>query len=347
MAHGAEPKVFTLSPCPIPTEIHRPESTVIRCKSWLSPASCDVGGITAFQQFARAAKWADVIHYHFPWPFADLMHLTMKPTCPAIMTYHSDIVRQQFLGSVYSPLMERMLSQMKAIVATSPTYAKTSRILSDESVNNRVKVIPLGVEESTYPARGDNRVLSRLGLMSNEPFFLSLGVLRYYKGLHTLVAAASQVKAKIVIAGSGPEAQPIGDEVKRLGLTNVICAGQVTEAEKVALLKHCRSLVLPSHLRSEAFGVVLVEASMYSKPMISCEIGTGTSYVNKHGSTGVVVPPGSPSALAEAMNMLLENIGLADRYGQTARQRYEALFSGQAMGKAYARLYSEVLHASA
>jgi len=119
----------------------------------------------------------------------------------------------------------------------------------------------------------------------------------------------------------------------------VIFAGRVTHDEKVALLRSCRAMVLPSHLRSEAFGMVLVEAEMFGKPMICCEIGSGTSYVNEHGVTGFVVPPEQPDALAEAMRALLVDDALADRMGQAARARYEAMFSGPALGDAYRSLY--------
>ena len=146
-----------------------------------------------------------------------------------------------------------------------------------------------------------------------------------------------------MIAGSGPEGEALKAQAKSLGLSNVIFAGQVTKAEKLALLKACRALVLPSHLRSEAFGMVLVEASMYGKPMISCEINTGTSFVNKHLKTGLVVPPGSPTDLVGAMNILLEDASVAEGFGHAARQRYEKNFSGPVLGEAYARLYREVI----
>jgi glycosyltransferase involved in cell wall biosynthesis len=290
------------------------------------------------------AKWADVIHYHFPWPFADLMHLAVRPKAPAVMTYHSDIVRQRWLGRAYSPLMHRMLGAMSAVVATSPAYRRTSSVLSDTSLQEKVRVIPLGIDERSYPRGGDDGVLRRLGLLEQAPFFLFVGVLRYYKGLHTLITAAASVGARVVIAGSGPEGTPLQEQARKLGAANVTFAGQVTDAEKVALLKHCRALVLPSHLRSEAFGMVLVEAAMFGKPMISCEIGTGTSFVNADGETGIVVPPENPSELAGAMNRLMEDKGLALRFGQAARLRYEQMFSGEALGKAYAALYQEVVH---
>ncbi len=96
-------------------------------------------------------------------------------------------------------------------------------------------------------------------------FFCSWGA-PLYKGLHTLLRAAADVGARVVIAGSGPEGGALREQAQRLGLSGVVFAGQVTDEEKVALLKSCRALVLPSHLRSEAFGMVLVEASMFGSP---------------------------------------------------------------------------------
>lgn len=342
-SYGSEPRVFALSPDPLPVEIDRPEARVIRCRSWAAPASCDLGGAGAFRTFAMAAQWADIIHYHFPWPFADLLHLVVRPTAPAVMTYHSDIVRQRWLGRTYAPLMQGMLKGMRAIVATSPPYATTSPVLADAENRDRVRVIPLGIDENSYPQRGDDGMLLRLGLGDGEPYFLFIGVMRYYKGLHTLVRAAASVKARVIIAGSGPEGVALQEQVRQLGLKNVIFAGQISESEKVALFKGCLAFVLPSHLRSEAFGVVLVEASMFGKPMVTCEIGTGTSFVNLHGETGFVVPPESPNALADAMNALLDDEALALKFGRAARLRYELLFSGSALGRAYAQLYQDVL----
>jgi glycosyltransferase involved in cell wall biosynthesis len=89
--------------------------------------------------------------------------------------------------------------------------------------------------------------------------------------------------------------------------------------------------------------MVLVEAAMFGKPQISCEIGTGTSFVNAHGETGIVVPPEQPDKLARAMNQLLREPATADAMGLAARSRYERLFSGDALGKSYADLYREVV----
>lgn len=340
--YGVENTLFTLSPNPEPSIIIRPEAKVVRCRSWAAPASCDLGGPQAFTTFRSLVKQSDVVHYLFPWPFADLLH-EVAPKKPSVLTYISDIVRQQRLKALYEPLMWRTLRGMDAIVSNVPRYAETSPVLTQSSLTAKIRQIPLGIEESSYLIEPDNSILSRLEIKEGEPFILFVGVLRYYKGLHILLEACKHTKGRVVIAGSGPEGAALQAQAKCLGLSNVTFVGQISEAEKVALLKACRALVLPSHLRSEAYGMVLVEASLYGKPMISCEIHTGTSFINKHLKTGLVVPPESPTDLASAMNTLLEDVSAAEGFGQAARQRYEKNFSGPVLGQAYARLYREVL----
>lgn len=338
--HGVQSTIFTLSPNSSPAILSQPEGPVVRARSWAAPASCDLGGPTAFLRFAAQVRQADVVCYHFPWPFADLMDLVVRPKVPTVVVYHSDIVRQRLLGQLYAPLMRRMLSSASAIVATSPTYAASSPVLSDSRWSHKVRAIPLGIKESSEME--DTRVFARLGLREGQPFFLFLGALRYYKGLHTLVAAAKQVNAPIVIAGSGTEDASLRAQSANAGTDNVRFAGQVSDAEKAALMKRCLAFVLPSHLRSEAYGMVLVEAAMQGRPLICCEIGSGMSFVNAENETGLLVPPENEQALAGAMNRLLNDPILASRLGQGARARYERLFSGPALGREYAALFREL-----
>ncbi|MFW6343002.1 MAG: glycosyltransferase, partial [Halothiobacillaceae bacterium] len=335
-------RLFTLSPRPKPARIDFPEMAVHRCRAWAAPASCDLGGTGALRTFRQLARQADLLHYYFPWPFADLLDLAAPRGTPAIMTYVSDVVRQKWLGRAYQPLMWRTLRRMRIIVANSPAYRETSPVLSHPVLRDRVRVIPLGIDETRYDSRPDPEIFARVGVSPGEPFLLFLGVLRYYKGLPFLLRAARGLDVPVVVAGSGPEQARLAAQVRDEGIANVRFAGQVSHAEKVALLSACVGLVLPSHLRSEAYGMVLVEASMFGKPMVSCAIGTGTSFVNQHERTGLVVPPESPPALQEALRCLLDDPGQAEAWGRAARARYEECFSGAALGKAYAELYREV-----
>jgi len=260
------------------------------------------------------------------------------------MTYHSDIVKQKKINMLYSPLRNFTISSMVAVVATSPNYIETSPVLKKLSENSKLKVIPLGIveenqlkininEESTY--------LKQIEFVPNS-YLLFLGVLRYYKGIHTLIEAANQIQSKIIIAGNGPEIDNLKSLVASHNVQNVIFLGEVTDSQKHILLKNSSGVVLPSHLRSEAFGMVLIEASLHGKPMICCEIKSGTSYVNVHKETGLVVEPENPQELASACNLIISDKTLATKFGVAARKRYENLFSGDALGLAYSNLYKEL-----
>ncbi len=96
-------------------------------------------------------------------------------------------------------------------------------------------------------------------------------------------------------------------------------------------------------MRSEAFGISLLEGAMFGKPMISSEIGTGTSYINIHDETGLVVPPSDPEAFREAMRTLWDNPAQAQAMGARAEARYRQLFTSEEMGHKWVRLYEELL----
>lgn len=340
---GVDSRVFTLSPQPEPRTNERPEGTVVRARSYWAPASCDLGGLSSLQLYRENVDWADLIHYHYPWPFADVLNLLSPTRKPKIMTYHSDIIKQKVLGKFYYPLMRLTLSQMDAVVATSPTYRKTSRVLNQFVKHERMHVVPLCMEDvlPDWVQTPKTDILDRLNL-TQRPYVLALGVLRHYKGLHTLVQAAQSIRGTVVIAGSGPEDANLRQQVKTLGLSNVVFAGQVSHAEKHQLLSQSIAFALPSHMRSEAFGMVLLEAAMHGRPMVCCEIGTGTSWINQHGSTGWVVPPEDSPALAQAINRLIDNPSEAEAMGRNARTRYETQFASHVMAQGYNTIYQQV-----
>jgi len=339
--HGVTSKVFTLSDEPFPHTLPRVEAEVVRVRKTFEIASCGFA-LTGMRRFAQEVEWADIVHYHYPWPFSDMMYLTVGRHRPAILTYHSDIVRQQFLLSVYRPLMSRYLNAMNMIVATSPNYFATSEVLSEYT--DKVEIIPIGLDEPSYPAIDEqNRDLAAARAKYGEGVFLFVGVLRYYKGLHILLDAMQGARYKVVIVGSGPVERELRRQAQRLGLGNVIFAGFVSDREKMALFRLCRAVVFPSYLRSEAFGVTLLEGAMSARPLISAEVGSGTSHVNIHGETGLVVPPGNSTALRKAMDELYQQEGKAQQMGINARRRYEQLFTGARMGERYADAYRRIL----
>ena len=296
--------------------------------------------VSAFRRFAQLAKMADVIHYHFPWPFMDVVHFATMVKKPTVVTYHSDIIRQKHLLKIYRPLKLKFLGDMNRIVATSPNYLATSNVLS--RYKQKVSVIPIGLDKATYPVPSSEK-LSYWQNKIGRKFFLFVGVIRYYKGLHILMEAAKGLDYPIVIVGAGPIEGKLKQQAIKLGLRNIHFLGHLPDEDKVALLTLCYGILFPSHLRSEAFGISLLEGAMYGKPMISSEIGTGTTFINIGNETGLVVPPSDPLALRQAMQYLWEHPELAAEMGQKAEQRFRDHFTADQMVDSYVELYRDLV----
>lgn len=296
--------------------------------------------LSVFSRFAQLIKHADVIHYHYPWPFMDLVHFAAQVEIPTVVTYHSDIIRQKTLLKFYRPLKNRFLSSVDRIVATSPNYLETSHVL--ERYRDKTAVIPIGLDNSTYP-KASPQLLAKWQARFGTRFFLFVGMLRYYKGLHILLDALKDTNYPVVIVGSGPFETELKAQATQLGLQNIHFTGMLQNEDKAALLELCYAVVFPSHLRSEAFGISLLEGAMYGKPMISSEIGTGTSFINIDQETGLVVKPSDPLEFRKAMQFLWENPLVAEKMGMLAKQRYLKLFTADQMAADYAELYKDLL----
>ncbi|MDF7681372.1 glycosyltransferase [Enterobacteriaceae bacterium ESL0689] len=297
--------------------------------------------LLALKKFKQLANQADIIHYHFPYPFMDLLHLLLNIKKPTIVSYHSDIVKQKLAFKIYYPLMCRFLRSVDYIVASSPNYVETSPVL--QANINKVKVIPYGLNKLLYPISSAEKLKEWRDKLGSD-FYLFIGSFRYYKGLHILLDAVRKGGFPLVVIGSGNNEKEIKELAK--DIKNIVFVGAVAEEDKCALLQLSYSIVFPSYLRSEAFGITLLEGAMYGKPLISCEIGSGTSYVNIHEHTGLVVPPGDSAALCEAMNRLWDNKHLASEYGINALNRFNKLFTAEKMMKNYMTLYTEVINKS-
>jgi len=319
---------------------------VFRIPEIIEFASCNMFA-KGFSKFQELVGWADVVHYHFPWPFQDIMHASLSKKLRGekkfIATYHADIVKQQFLLKLYSPLMHWFLGQMDSIVASSINYSQNSLVL--RPYLSKVKVIPFGLDESTLPLlTQDNRAewKSKVG----EDFFLFIGVLRYYKGLHILLKAAQDQDFRVVIAGDGHQRSILETMVAQYNLTNVTMVGRVSDQDKVSLLDLSKGIVMPSFLRSEAFGIALLEGLSAGKPLITADIDSGMSFVNQNGETGIWVAPESISSLRDALNNLNGNPLLCSKLGANARKRFESEFTNKLMSDRYMKLYHSLLNVS-
>jgi len=284
----------------------------------------------------------DIAHLHFPYPWGELAHLWLGRSRRTVITYHSDIVRQRSLLRFYEPFLWRLLAKADRIIASSPQYIHTSRYLSRHK--KACIAIPYGIEVSRFQ-KVDEEKAKEIEERYGHPLLLFVGQLRYYKGLEVLIEALTGVEARALIIGGGDPSYKaslsrFAKEKKVKG--KVFFLGE-KESDLPAYYQASDLLVLPSVHRSEAFGIVQLEAMACGKPVVCTELGTGTSYVNIDGLTGLVVPPRDPAALAGAIERLLSDPRLGEEMGQRAKERVEKEFSRERMIDSTLALYEEML----
>ena len=226
--HGVESRVLCVSPSVAPRVVRRAEAVVYRAKLHVEVASCSVS-LQMLPMYRRLLQWADIVHYHFPWPFADVLHFLAGVRVPTVLTYHSDIVRQRLLAQIYAPLRTRFFNAIDRIVCTSPNYFATSTVL--QRFEKRVDVVPIGLDPKSYPPVAHGEVEAARAQFG-EGFFLFVGVLRYYKCLHILLDAIQGAPYRVVIVGSGPTEAELKQQAADLGLTNVVFAGHVSDQDE-------------------------------------------------------------------------------------------------------------------
>lgn len=332
---GVETTVLTLSQSPSHAVLDQDGIKVVQLKQNFQFASTGVS-FSAVRQLRNLAEQHDVVHYHSPWPFMDFTHFLARHSRPTLLTYHADPIGNSLLVTGYRPLLKQYLKSVDRIVATSPHYLKSSAFL--RGVHEKVSIVPIGLPNQAGE-EPDPTLVQKLKDEHGENFFLFVGVLRHYKGLEHLLEAARHTNAKILIAGDGKRRGVYEKRCAEQKLDNVKFLGHIDEAEKKALLSLCLAFVFPSHTRAEAFGVSLVEASRAGKAMITCDLGTGTSFVNQDGETGLVVEPSNPRALANAINRFVADPGLAIQAGNQARLRYEEFLTQEKMAGSYLSIY--------
>jgi rhamnosyl/mannosyltransferase len=247
----------------------------------------------------------------------------------------------KYLRVVYSLLMHRVLGRVDRIIATSPNYVASSPVL--QKYADKCVVVPLGIDVARFTGSNESPSHSKRGGQGVRLLFV--GQLRYYKGLdHLLRAMIELPHARLVIVGTGPLEQYLRSLSKELRIDDrVEFAIGVQDADLPAHFAACDVFVLPASERSEAFGVVQLEAMAACKPVVCTEVGTGTSFVNLDGETGFVVPARDPHALASAITKLAEEPELRARMGEAGRARVNREFTLEKMVARVMRVYEEVL----
>ena len=299
----------------------------------------------AFHRYLkRYGSNVDIIHFHHPNPTAELSYFLTNLNKKIIVTYHSDIIRQDKLGKLYSPFRKMFLEKTDRIIATSPNYIQSSNVL--KCFKHKCTVIPLGTDIQRFLSDNDSTQIEKIKRENgHKPLILFVGCLRYYKGLHLLISAMKDVQAKLLLIGAGPEGLRLRRLVERNNLSGkILFLGELPDQAVNAYYKACDIFVLPSHLRSEAFGLVQLEAMCCMKPLISTELGTGTSFVNINGKTGITVRPNDVIALSKAINYLIDHPEKRIQYGECGYQRVNQFFTAEKMVEKTIELYRKIIN---
>jgi rhamnosyl/mannosyltransferase len=282
---------------------------------------------------------ADIVHLHWPNPTAVLAYLMSGHRGHLVFTYHSDIIRQRILRKPFWPILTIALKRARAIIATSPDYVQTSTVL--QKFRERCRVIPFGIPLEQFDQPNAIEV-SKLRRQYGARLVLTVGRLVYYKGFQYLIRAMREVDGHLLIVGHGPVRDELEREARAAGVSErVTFLGDMPD---VRPYYHAANVfVLPSIARSEAFGIVQLEAMACAKPVVNTSLASGVPFVSPGGLTGLTVTPADAHALAQAINTLLDNPALSAGYGQAGRRRVEQEFSLEVMTRRTLKVYEEVV----
>lgn len=270
----------------------------------------------------------DVVHAHLPNTSAFWL-LWIKKNCPLVLHWHADVVvslidrKMQVLYKFYKPLEFLLLKKADRVIATSWQYLNASRPLA--RFPEKTAVVPLAIDPGRLRRASGRGSCAKKAESDSRFTVLSVGRFSYYKGFEYLVQAAEKVpEAVFILAGDGPRYPAIQKLVAQKGLEHrVRLPGRVDEDRLQELYAACHVFCLPSVERTEAFGIVLLEAMSFGLPLVTTSIeGSGVKAVNVDGVTGLQVPPADPQALGKALDTLRQNKSARSRMGEQALARF-------------------------
>ncbi len=298
--------------------------------------------LSLFKNLRAIYKNYDIIHIHMPNPTAALGLQFLQFKGKIILHWHLDIVKQRILKIGYKPFQNHLLKKADAIIVTSEEYLKHSNDL--KPYLKKCHVIPIGIENSYLKENPEFRRKLHSDYEGKRIIF-SLGRLIYYKGFEYLIDAAKELDDDciILIGGVGLLMESLNNRIKQYNLEHKVkLLGKIPKSELGEYYYNASVFCLPSIERSEAFGIVLVEAMSCGCPLISTSIGSGTSWVNKHDETGLVVLAKDPSQLASAIKKIVKNPKLRSKFAKNGRNRFEKEFRLDTMIERTLKLYRDL-----
>jgi len=293
-----------------------------------------------------------VLHVHMPCPSAFcLLFLPAARRLPWVVHWHADAIDDS-AGRIYrwvyhwlySPLQSAMLKSARAVLVTSQPYLESSPAL--RPYRDKCVVIPLGLDPVHLHAAVDSE--GPRDSPRHAFSLLSVGRLTYYKGLEVLLQAVAGVPGvRLRVVGQGDEMERLGRIARELAIADrVEFLGAVDSAELARRYRECDCFCLPSTHRSEAFGLVLLEAMSFGKPVIASDIpGSGVGWVVREGENGLKVKPGDVPQWSQAITRLARDEALCRRLGEGGREDFNRRFHIDSCASAVAEVYEQLLEA--
>lgn len=318
-----------------------PYARVIAIRTQLKFASTMIVPKMVFK-LRKIAHHYDIIHIHHPDPMACVALFLSNYKGKVVLHWHSDILKQKTLLKLYGPLQNWLIKRADIITGTTLVYVRESSFLN--KVQHKVDYISIGVEPIVPNQDTMQQVRERYG---NKRLIFSLGRLVEYKGWEYLIEAMKYLDDgyQLIIGGKGPLQNELGELIKQLYVKDrVELLGYIADEDLAAYYGACDVFCLTSILKTEAFGIVQIEAMSCAKPVISTNIkGSGVSWVNADGQSGLVVEIEDAKAIAEAIIRVMED---AERYQQLSEgslNRYLSFFTHGKMVDKCLEIYNKVL----
>jgi rhamnosyl/mannosyltransferase len=315
---------------------------VVRVGRYGNLAKLDLapGFLTAIRRAARPRP--HVWHMHAPNITAMLAILACPYVRPLVITHHSDIIRQRVLKHAVRPLERAVYGRAARILPTSPAYIDGSELL--QRYRDRVTPLPLGIDLAPYrsPSPIAQEYERHLKETYGTPVWLCVGRLIYYKGFGVALEALRELPGRLLVIGTGPMEAELKAKAVELGVADrAVFMGHASSDEVVGAYRAATAVLFPGTVRSEAFGLVQVEAMAAGCPVVNTAIaGSGVPWVCRNEVEGLTVPVDDPPALAAAARRLLQEPGLRDRLAAAARAR-AAEFDHRVMAERCLAIYRE------
>ena len=313
---------------------------LIGCRTWVKLAATMISP-DMILTLRRVCREYDVIHVHHPDPMACLALLLSGYKGKVVLHWHADIEKQKVLLRFYMPLQKWLLKRADVIVGTTPAYLAASPYL--KSVQDKVCCLPIGVEPVLPPVEEAAKIRSSY---PGKKIIFSLGRLVAYKGFSYLLEAAQYLGNDyvVLIGGAGPLEAELKSQIQALGLEDKVkLLGRISDEEVVAHYGACTLFCMSSVFKTEAFGIVQIEAMSCGKPIVATRIpGSGVAWVNEHKVSGLNVEPMNAQQLAEAIVAIAEDENVYKTYCEGAAQRYRELFTKQSMIANVREIYSKL-----